>query len=53
MRFLGTEKCNAGFFMLISQNLPLWYLFNMIKVDILRVFLFSITFNLFKFFFND
>jgi putative membrane protein len=25
----------------------------MIKVDIIRVFLFSITFNLFKFFFND
>jgi putative membrane protein len=39
--------------MLVSQKLPLWYLFNMIKVDIIRVFLFSIVFNLFKFFFND
>ncbi len=39
--------------MLVNQNLPTRYLFNMIKVDILRVFFFSITFNVFKYFFND
>src|SRR5688572_22519060 len=39
--------------MLVSQKLPFIYLFNMIKIDVIRVFFFSITFNFFKFFFND
>jgi len=39
--------------MLVSHRLPFRYLFNMIKIDIIRVFFFSITFNIFKFFFND
>ncbi|MBK0403475.1 hypothetical protein I5M27_10800 [Adhaeribacter sp. BT258] len=39
--------------MLISKKLPFNYLFSMIKVDVIRVFLFSLTFNFFKFFFND
>ncbi|MFC5270847.1 bestrophin family protein [Adhaeribacter terreus] len=39
--------------MLVKQKLPLSYLFNMIKVDVVRVFFFSITFNIFKFFFSD
>ncbi|KAA9331753.1 bestrophin family protein [Adhaeribacter soli] len=39
--------------MLITQKLPLRYLYNMIRVDVIRVLLFSLTFNFFKFFFND
>ena len=39
--------------MLVTQKLPFRYLFNMIKVDVIRVFFFSLTFNFFKFFFND
>lgn len=39
--------------MLITEKLPYTYLFNMIKIDVIRVFFFSITFNIFKFFFND
>jgi len=39
--------------MLINRKLPLRYLYNMIRVDVIRVFFFSITFNIFKYFFND
>jgi putative membrane protein len=39
--------------MLINHKLPLRYLFNMIRQDIVRVFFFSILFNVFKYFFSD
>lgn len=39
--------------MLVTPKLPFRYLYNMIRVDVIRVFFFSLTFNFFKFFFND
>jgi putative membrane protein len=39
--------------MLLSENIPFRYIFNMIRVDVLRVWLFSVTFHIIKLIWTD